>query len=204
MTDQTTPGSPEGLARLHAGMRACRRCPEAGYPITPGAVFSGPGTARVMVVGQAPGATESDTGCPFSGPSGRRLFRWLAAAGWDEEVFRATQYLTAITKCYPGRARSGKGDRPPGRGEQDLCAPFLEGELVAVAPHVIVPVGALSVRRFLGAARLADVVGTAVLDGGGRWIVPLPHPSGASLWLNRPQNRLQVDEALAHLRRLSL
>ena len=204
MTERTTLGSPEGLARLHAEMRACRRCLEAGYSVTPGAVFSGPASARVMVVGQAPGVTESEVCRPFSGPSGRRLFRWLADAGWDEDTFRATQYLTAITKCYPGRARNGKGDRPPGRAEQGLCGPFLERELVAVAPQVIVPVGALSVRRFLGSVRLEEVVGTAVLDDRGRWVVPLPHPSGASLWLNRPENRLRVDEALAHLRRLSL
>jgi len=192
------------LAALHARMRACRRCLEAGYPIVPGAVFSGPVTAAVMVVGQAPGVTEVQAGRPFNGPSGRRLFQWLAQAGWEEDDFRATQYLTAVTRCYPGKAAGGKGDRVPTRAEQRLCAPFLERELALVRPGLIVPVGSLAVRRFLGPVRLAEVVGEVVRDreNEGRWIVPLPHPSGASLWLNRPENRERVERALAHLRRL--
>jgi uracil-DNA glycosylase len=190
------------LTDLHTQMRACRLCLEAGYPITPGAVFSGPATAYAMVVGQAPGITETQVGRPFNGPSGRRLFDWLAQAGWKEAEFRANQYVTAVTKCYPGKASGGKGDRVPTRAEQKLCAPFLRQELALVQPRLIIPVGGLAVHRFLGSARLADVVGEVVQDETGRWIVPLPHPSGASLWLNRSENRERVSQALAHLRRL--
>jgi uracil-DNA glycosylase len=190
------------LTALHARMNACRRCLEAGYPIAPGAVFSGPVAAHVMIVGQAPGITETQARRPFDGPSGRRLFQWLAQAGWEEAEFRATQYLTAITKCYPGKGSGGKGDRVPTRTEQRLCAPFLEQELAFVRPQIIVPVGGLAARRFLGSVKLADVVGEVIQSEDGRWIVPLPHPSGASLWLNRPENRERVDRALAHLRRL--
>jgi uracil-DNA glycosylase len=192
----------EELAALQARMRACRRCVEAGYPVAPGAVFSGPATADVMVVGQAPGVTEVQAGRPFNGPSGRRLFRWLAQAGWEEAEFRTTHYMSAVTKCYPGKGSGGKGDRVPTRTEQMLCAPYLERELALVRPQVIVPVGGLAVRRFLGSVRLAEVVGRSFQDEAGRWIVPLPHPSGASLWLNRPENRARVDQALVHLQRL--
>jgi uracil-DNA glycosylase len=190
------------LAALHTQMRACRRCLEAGYPITPGAVFSGLVTATVMIVGQAPGITETQVGRPFNGSSGRRLFRWLAQAGWEETEFRTTQYMTAVTKCYPGKDSGGKGDRVPTRAEQKLCAPYLGRELALVHPHLIIPVGGLAVRRFLGRVRLAEVVGGVVQDEDGRWIVPLPHPSGASLWLNRPENQARVTQALAHIRRL--
>jgi uracil-DNA glycosylase len=190
------------LAALHTQMRACRRCLEAGYPITPGAVFSGLATATVMIVGQAPGITETQVGRPFNGSSGRRLFRWLGQAGWEETEFRTTQYMTAITKCYPGKGSGGKGDRVPTRAEQKLCAPYLERELALVHPNLIIPVGGLAVRRFLGRVRLAQVVGGVVQDEDGRWIVPLPHPSGASLWLNRPENQARVTQALAHIRRL--
>jgi uracil-DNA glycosylase len=192
------------LAALQEGMRACRRCLEAGYPVVPGAVFSGPASACVMVVGQAPGVTETEVGRPFNGSSGRRLFRWLAEAGWQESTFRATQYLSAVTKCYPGRTGTGKGDRVPTRAEQKLCAPFLERELALVRPRLLLPVGGLAVRRFLGrrAARLGDVVGDAFEEPDGLWIVPLPHPSWASLWLNRPENQERVDRALDHVRRL--
>jgi uracil-DNA glycosylase len=202
------------LAALHEEMRACRRCLEADYPVVPHAVFSGPATACVMVVGQAPGVTETEVGRPFNGSSGRRLFGWLAEAGWPEPTFRATQYLSAVTKCYPGRTKPGKagpgkagpgkGDRVPTRAEQKLCAPFLERELALVRPRLLLPVGGLAVRRFLGrrAARLGDVVGDAFEEPDGLWIVPLPHPSGASLWLNRPENRERVGQALEHVRRL--
>jgi uracil-DNA glycosylase len=161
-----------------------------------------------MVVGQAPGVTESEVGRPFNASSGRRLFAWLAQAGWEEAEFRRTQYLTAVTKCYPGK--SGKGDRVPSRAEQKLCAPFLEQELALVRPALLLPVGGLAVRLFLrpllgakGTKRLGDVIGRAFVNDEGLRIVPLPHPSGASLWLNRAENRALVDRALEHVRRYS-
>jgi len=180
-------------------MRACRRCAAAGFVITPGAIFSGSVTATVMVIGQAPGSTEVEAGRPFNASSGRRLFKWLADAGWEEDAFRATQYMTAITKCYPGKSSGGKGDRVPSRAEQSLCAPFLDQEIALVNPEIIIPVGGLAVRRFLGQVRLGDVVGTAIPDTDGRLLVPLPHPSGASLWLNRPEHAALVRQAIQHL-----
>jgi uracil-DNA glycosylase len=183
-------------------MKACRQCLEAGFSVSPGAVFSGPASAYLMIVGQAPGASECETGRPFNGSSGQRLFDWLAGAGWDESAFRSAHYITAMTKCYPGKAPNGKGDRAPTRGEQKLCAPFLAQELALVRPEIIIPVGSLAVRRFLGQVRLADVVGSVAEDAEGRLIVPLPHPSGVNLWLNRLQNQERVARALEHLRRL--
>jgi uracil-DNA glycosylase len=193
----------ESLAALHNKMRSCRLCLDAGFPITANAVFSGPATAQIAIVGQAPGITEAQVTRPFNGSSGRRLFQWLARAGWQEDVFRATQYLTAVTKCFPGKGSGGKGDRVPSRAEQKLCAPFLEQELLLVRPQILVPVGGLAVRQFLGPHKLADVVGTVYQQEQG-WVLPLPHPSGASLWLNRPENQQRVRQALEHLGRLSL
>jgi uracil-DNA glycosylase len=165
------------LDALHKEMKACRRCMAAGFSITPGAIFSGPASARVLIVGQAPGVTEVEAGRPFNASSGQRLFQWLGEAGWEEAEFRATQYMTAITKCFPGKALGGRGDRAPSRAEQELCEPFLEEELALVNPEIVIPVGGLAIRHFLGKVKLANVVGTAVRDNEGRWIVPLP--SGA-------------------------
>jgi uracil-DNA glycosylase len=201
LSSKSPASSERPLDALHTEMRACRRCLEAGFSITPGAIFSGPASARVMIVGQAPGVTEVEAQRPFNASSGRRLFQWLAEAGWDEDDFRATQYMTAITKCYPGKSPGGKGDRAPSHAEQKLCAPFLEQELVLVRPEIVVPVGGLAIRRFLGKVKLADVVGTATQDDKGRWIVPLPHPSGASLWLNKPEHQALVQRAIEHLRK---
>ena len=82
--------------------------------------------------------------------------------------------------------------------------------LALVRPALLLPVGGLAVRLCLrpllgakGTKRLGDVIGKAFVDEQGRRIVPLPHPSGASLWLNRPENRALVDRALEHVRRYS-
>lgn len=199
----------QALAELHQEMRCCRRCLEAGYPITPGAVLSEVADARLVLIGQAPGVIEAETKRPFCGPSGRRLFQWLEQAGWEEEEFRRTQYMAAMTRCYPGKGTGGHGDRVPTPVEQELCAPFLEHELALLRPQIILLVGRLAVRRFLGSARLADVVGR-VFQGDttktiphGPTYVPLPHPSGVSLWLNRPENQALVVRACEQIRRLS-
>jgi uracil-DNA glycosylase len=71
-----------------------------------------------------------------------------------------------------------------------------------VQPEIIIPVGGLAIDRFLGKAKLVDVVGAAVQDAQGHWIVPLPHPSGASLWLNKPEHQALVQRAIEHLGRL--
>lgn len=155
-----------------------------------------------MLIGQAPGATEEQTGQPFSGAAGRRLFEWLAQAGLSENAVRAAQYLTSLTRCYPGKAESGRGDRAATREELALCRPFLDAELELLEARLLIPVGRHAIRVFCGARPLDEVVGTAHQDAAGRWIVPLPHPSGASAWLNAPANRAALDRALRQLARL--
>ncbi|MEE9278587.1 MAG: uracil-DNA glycosylase family protein [Myxococcota bacterium] len=190
------------LSTLQEAMRACQRCRKAGYGIVPGAIFQGEAGARVMLVGQAPGASELAANRPFCGPAGRRLFRWLERAGFGEDEFRKRHYIAAVTRCYPGRRSSGRGDRAPSREEQALCRPYLDAELELVSPELILPVGRLAIRAFLGAKALNEVVGTVSQDEHGRWIVPFPHPSGASRWFNAPENAAHVDRAIRQLARL--
>jgi uracil-DNA glycosylase len=184
------------LAALHARLRACRRCAQAGYWIAPGAVFSGVHTAKVMTIGQAPGVTESIVKRPFNAGSGRRLFEWLGEAGFDQTTFRAGQYMTAITKCYPGKGNGAKGDRVPTKEEQALCRPWLEQEIALVNPRLIIPIGRLAIGLFFAPQlRLEDLIG-AQIRRAGRVIIPLPHPSGASTWYNAPENRARVKKAI--------
>jgi uracil-DNA glycosylase len=180
-------------------MRACTRCLEAGYQIAPGAVFSGPAPAPLMLVGQAPGVTEAETKRPFNASSGTRLFQWLAEAGLEEGEFRARYYMTAVTKCYPGKHPKGKGDRKPSRAEQALCRPFLERELALVRPRVLLAVGGLAIETLLGQKLRLDQTVGRVFQVEGRHVLPLPHPSGASLWPNRPANQARIRRALALL-----
>jgi uracil-DNA glycosylase len=181
-------------------MRACRKCLEAGYDITAGAIFSGPGLAPLMLVGQAPGVTEVQAQRPFNASSGRRLFEWLDAAGLDETYFRASYYMTAVTKCYPGKHPQGKGDRKPSRTEQKLCRPFLQQELALVQPRVLLAVGGLAIETLLGQKLRLDQAVGRIFRVDGRHVLPLPHPSGASLWPNKAENQARIDRALALLR----
>ena len=113
-----------------------------------------------MLVGQAPGVTEAQVKRPFNASAGQRLFQWLAQAGLEEESFRVHNYMTAVTKCYPGQHPKGKGDRKPSRAEQLLCRPFLDQELALVQPKVVLAVGSLAIQTLLGPESPL---------GGGRW-----------------------------------
>jgi uracil-DNA glycosylase len=149
-----------------------------------------------MLIGQAPGITEKEAGRPFNAGSGTRLFAWLGTAGIDEAWFRTTQYMTSVTKCYPGRSGSGNGDRVPSRAEQELCRPYLDEQLNLIDPKLVIPVGRLAIGLFFSKdLALEAIIGTEKhLDN--RWIIPLPHPSGASRWHQTEANRQRVRQAL--------
>ncbi len=196
------------LAELHAELRGCRRCAEAGYFIDSTPVFSGPASAEVMVVGQAPAKVEAGAeGVPFGPRRGGQqslLWEWLAEAGWSEAEFRASHYFSAITKCYPGKSKSGKGDRVPTARERELCRPWRERELAIIRPKIIVAVGRIAIEQFLPQLKgqsLDTIIGQ-VFEQSETVIVPLPHPSGVSRWLNTPDNQAKVTAALARLKAL--
>ncbi|MCJ7662411.1 MAG: uracil-DNA glycosylase family protein [Anaerolineales bacterium] len=184
------------LNQLHARLSDCRLCLEAGYDIFPRAIYSGGLGARIMTIGQAPGITEKDAGRPFNAGSGSRLFIWLAEAGIEEDWFRSSQYMSSVTKCYPGRTNSGSGDRVPSRAEQQSCHPYLEEEIVLINPALIIPIGRLAIGLYFpkGLA-LNQIIGTQKQIRG-RWIVPLPHPSGASRWHQQEANRALIRKAI--------
>ncbi|MEJ5197975.1 MAG: uracil-DNA glycosylase family protein [Anaerolineae bacterium] len=188
------------LDTLQTDLLACRRCAEAGYFIGSTPIFILNPGATFMTVGQAPGRHEAEVSHqPFSGPAGRRLFRWLAQAGFREAEFRATQAMMAVTLCYPGPHPAGRGDRVPTRAEQALCAAWLDAALALINPKVLIPIGGLAVARFLGnSSSMTDFIGQR-FERNGRIIVPLPHPSGASQWFNVPANMERLAQALGIL-----
>ena len=189
-------GRKTDLSNLHSQIRACLKCQAAGYWIAPGAVVRGAHTAKVMAIGQAPGPTEATTKRPFNAGSGKRLFEWLGEAGFDEETFRATQYMTAITKCYPGQAGNGRGDRLPSKEEQALCRPWLDQEIALVNPKLIIPIGRLAIGLFFDPSLPLEKIIGARIERAGRIVIPLPHPSGASVWPHKPENRALVTQAI--------
>ena len=199
------------LARLHREIVGCTRCVDAGYLPLAAPVLSGYADNRFMLIGQAPGAVEAERRLPFQGRSGKALMQWLARAGFATEVeARRRIYMTSITKCFPGKGAAG-GDRRPSRAEVELCRPHLDRQLALIRPALLILVGGLAHERFLPGRPLADLVGR-VFDQSGRELgprtrarpvlLPLPHPSGASRWLNDPANRDLLDRALGRLRSL--
>ena len=188
----------EALAAHSRALAACRRC-ALGPGIVP--VVSDARAPRILLVGQAPGKSETSAGRAFLGPAGKTLFRWFAGAGLDEASARDAIHIAAITRCYPGPHPAGRGDRVPSPAERERCAPWLDAELAIIWPALVIPVGRLAIDRMLGTAALADLVGRVhVSPEHRRRILPLPHPSGASGWLNDPRNRDLLDSAIELLR----
>jgi uracil-DNA glycosylase len=185
------------LGALQRDNARCRRCGEAGFRVDPRPVFRGRDGQRAYLVGLAPGATEAETGAPWQGRAGRTLRRWLRL---DEKAFFAAFYCASLTRCYPGPSPDGRGDRRATRAEEALCASWRAEELRLLRPELVVTVGLAPAAALLGVRRLGDAIGKSfLLDDA--VVVPLPHPSGASGWLNDPGNRARLGKALAHVRR---
>jgi uracil-DNA glycosylase len=185
------------LVSLQRDLRSCRACVEAGYPLESKPVSVEHTGQRAYLYGQAPGAVEGLERRPWRGRAGRTLRRWLEL---DEETFYRTFYCASVTRCYPGRAGSGRGDRTPTPHEQELCAFWRRWELELLRPDLVVTVGGLAARRLLGLTSVSEFVGKSYTLGDAI-AIPLPHPSGASGWLNDPTNRARLGKALTHVRR---
>ena len=151
---------------------------------------------RAFLFGQAPGPVEGEERRPWRGRAGQTLRRWLEM---DEDEFYSTFYCASVTRCYPGKAQNGKGDRVPTPREQELCEFWRDWELELLRPKLIVPIGGLAIRRLLGRSALADCVGVRFVRDDAA-VIPLPHPSGVSLWLNSAANRALVEHAAALIR----
>jgi uracil-DNA glycosylase family 4 len=178
----------DDLDALHQRILGCRLCAEAGFIERAAPVVAGRRGNRMMLIGQAPGVTELNVRRPFAGRAGKELFRWLGSIGIGEPEFRDQVYMTAITKCFPGRAPGGSGDRRPSTREIALCRPWLEQQLNAIRPEVILLVGGLAIERYFPKRALTELIGRSMVTDGIVYI-PLPHPSGASRWLNQPEHR---------------
>jgi len=191
-------------ALLTAHNRALSACVRCGLPESVRPIISESLAPRAMLVGQAPGKVEVGDRRPFAGRAGKTLFAWLARAGVAEADFRRDVYIAAITRCYPGPAPSGRGDRVPSTGEREKCSGWLDAELRIIRPPLLIPVGRLAIDRFLGTGKLDELIGRRHRvrhEGGESVAIPLPHPSGASSWVNDPEHRELLNRALEMLAR---
>lgn len=156
------------------------------------------------MIGQAPGVREPAAQKNFAWTAGKRLFQWFASIQMTEENIRRYAYITAVTKCYPGKASHGKGDRKPNPQEVANCAPYLDEALRLLSPSVVVLIGGLAIERILGPHKFSEVIGKEFqkdLPGGPACVIPIPHPSGASPWPYMPGNKEKLEKALMLIRK---
>ena len=197
---ETSPGGDATLAGIVAAARACRLCADF-LPLGPRPVFRASITARLLIVGQAPGTKVHATGIPWNDPSGERLRLWLQMerdAFYDESRIA----IVPMGLCYPGRLPNG-GDAPP----RPECAPLWRERLAAAMPAIrlTVLVGGYALTHALGPGAMTDRV-RGFRDYLPRYF-PLPHPSWRTTGWERknpwfgaevlPALRQAVGEALA-------
>ncbi|MBA2679953.1 MAG: uracil-DNA glycosylase [Ktedonobacteraceae bacterium] len=180
---------------LQQRILACRLCQEQGYIQQAQPIVSGRASDRILVIGQAPGHRSVTKGVPFSGPGGGILQKWLEQAGFPPGSLHQQTYLSSLTRCDPGRNPRGNGDRRPSPQEMALCRPYLEAELHILRPKVILLVGTMAIEAFFGKVRLEDIIGTFE-EREGMLLLPLPHPSGVSRWLNDLAHQELLQQAL--------
>ena len=161
------------LDQLLAEVRACRIC-AAHLPLGPRPVLRAKRSARILIIGQAPGTKVHDSGVPWDDRSGDRLRDWLAI---DRETFYDDRQIAIIPMgfCYPGRDKNG-GDNPP----RPECAPEWHPKLLPALTGVTLTllVGSYAQTHYLGKRR-----GRTMTETVERWqeylpqYLPTPHPS---------------------------
>lgn len=186
--------SAEALADALAAARACTVCTEQ-LPLGPRPVVRMASTARILIIGQAPGTKVHETGIPWNDASGKRLREWL---GLDEATFydEGRVAIMPMGFCYPGANPKG-GDKPP----RPECAPLWHARLLGHLPQIRLTllVGLYAQRRYL--ADVPPTLTAAVRDYERHLphYFPLPHPSWRStLWLR--QNPWYETDVLPRLR----
>lgn len=176
----------EVLKQVAGEVVACKACPlyASARRAVPG---EGQAATEIMLIGEAPGFYENEQGRPFVGASGKFLDELLHSAG----VKREDVFITNVIKHRP------PGNRDPEPGELAACRGFLERQIEAINPKVIVTLGRFSMGHFLTNARISAIHGSARWVNG-RLIVPMFHPAAA---LHQPDLRDAIMADFARLPR---
>lgn len=162
------------LGRLNEEVRACTRC-DLHKTATQGVPGDGPVDAKIMLVGEAPGANEDRTGRPFVGAAGQFLNELLQTAGLNRDEV----YITNVVKHRP------PGNRDPNAAEIDACIPYLWRQIEIINPRLVVTLGRFALQTFFPSARMMRDHGQ-LREKEGRYFFPVLHPAAA---LHQESNR---------------
>jgi uracil-DNA glycosylase family 4 len=155
------------ISQIANEVSACTKCPlhESRKKSVPG---DGPANAEIMFIGEGPGFHENEQGHPFVGASGKFLDQLLAQAG----VTRADVFIANVVKCRP------PGNRDPLPDELAACDVYLEAQINAINPSIIVTLGRFSMNKFFPGAKISTVHGQ-MQKIGERFVIPMFHPAAA-------------------------
>lgn len=157
----------ETLARIAQEVAVCTNCIlyESRKKAVPG---EGPANAEVMFIGEGPGFHENEQGRPFVGASGKFLDQLLAQAGLE----RKDVFIANVVKCRP------PGNRDPQPEELASCDKYLEAQIEAINPSIIVTLGRFSMGKFIPGAKITAIHGQ-MQKVGERFVIPMFHPAAA-------------------------
>jgi DNA polymerase len=174
----------EILAQVADEVQTCRKC-DLHFARKNGVPGDGPANADIMFIGEGPGFHENEQGLPFVGPAGRFLGELLELVGMK----RSEVFIGNVVKCRP------PSNRDPQPDELAACDGYLERQIQAINPKVIVTLGRFSMAKFISNAKISEMHGRAMRVKG-RLIVPMYHPAAA---LHQPSLRATVETDFAQL-----
>jgi uracil-DNA glycosylase family 4 len=169
----------EELAQIAKEVSGCKMCRlySARKNAVPG---EGPADADILFIGEGPGFHENEQGRPFVGAAGRFLEELLGSI----DLRREQVFICNVVKCRP------PGNRDPMPDEIDTCRPYLDRQIAAIRPAVIVTLGRYSMVRYFGTAKISSIHGQAK-TADGRLVVAMFHPAAA---LHQPALKQSIEE----------
>ena len=167
----------EALARVAQEVSDCTDCAlhRTRKNSVPG---EGPANTEIMLIGEGPGFHENEQGRPFVGAAGKFLEELLAQAGLKREEV----WIGNVVKCRP------PGNRDPQPEELSACDKYLERQIAAINPKIIITLGRFSMTKFMTGAKVSAVHGQ-MRKVGNRFVIPMYHPAAA---LHQPKWRPQI------------
>jgi len=157
----------EIISKIAQEVSVCTNCAlhESRKKSVPG---EGPANAEIMFIGEGPGFHENEQGRPFVGAAGKFLDQLLEQAG----VTRADVWIGNVVKCRP------PGNRDPLPEELSTCDTYLEAQITAINPSIIVTLGRFSMSKFIPGAKISAIHGQ-MRKVGDRFVIPMFHPAAA-------------------------
>ncbi len=169
----------ESLQQVAREVSACQKC-QLSYSRKNAVPGEGSADAEIMFIGEGPGFYENEQGRPFVGAAGQFLDELLGQVGFQREQV----FITNVVKCRP------PSNRDPQPEELAACSNYLERQIEAINPKLIVTLGRVSLARYLPNARISEVHGQARWIGG-KLIAPFYHPAAA---LHQPSLKKDIVE----------